>query len=106
MPEAKVPCESCPWVAKGKRLAGSGQSDAERLDVASGAWRACVEDGGTCWGAVKFTQSPAAAELRNPVRPAVGRQQTPEAPDHRPTITDPTTAVDFVSSGPTKEDDA
>lgn len=96
MPD-KVPCENCPWVARGKRLAAAGQPQEERHRVACGGWRACDEDGGTCWGAVRFTQSDAAAAYREPI-PAVARQQGPDTPDHTPTTVKPTTTVDFVSA--------
>lgn len=101
MPEAKVPCESCPWTAKGKRPMAASVSEVDKARAAESGWFACAEDGGTCYGAVRFTQS-ADAEL---IREAAARRQGPDTPDHRPTITTPTTAVDFLSTPPSELDD-
>jgi hypothetical protein len=101
MPEAKVPCESCPWVATGKKRAAIPETD--RAAVAAGAWRACEEDGGTCYGAVRFTASAAATAYREPAgeaQLAVSRQQAPTTADHRTTHTAaPAQGVDFITTG-------
>lgn len=95
MPEARMPCETCPWIARGKKRAGP--SEDERREVANGAWRACEEDGGTCYGAVRFTASDAAAAYL--VAPAAARAQAPEQPNHTPTTTAaPAQGVDFITT--------
>lgn len=101
MPEAKVACESCPWPATAKRAAAATITEDVKRETADGIAQDCREDGGTCYGAVRWAMSPMAEPYRHP--PAAGRGQAPETPDHRPAITAPTTAVDFVSTDP-KED--
>lgn len=100
MPD-RVPCEGCPFVRRQKRKPGHGQPPEEVHRVANGGWRACDEDGGTCWGAVAFTKSDEALTYQQPPeadRPAVARQQQPETPADRPTITKPGTALDFITT--------
>lgn len=104
MPEAKVPCESCPWPATKRRSLGGGVSDALKREAAEGYAIACTEDGGTCYGAVRFAMDPVAERWREPPPAPVGRMQGPDTPDHRPDFTTPTTAVDFVPT-PTSDQD-
>jgi hypothetical protein len=106
MPEAKVPCETCPWVASGKKRAAIPED--ERRAVAGGAWRACEEDGGTCYGAVRFTASEAGAAYREPPghdQLAKARQQQPLPVDHRTThTTAPAQGVDFITTEGTHDE--
>lgn len=102
MPEAKVPCESCPWLPRGKRAARSGIPEETVRRVADGYAEACREDGGTCYGAVRFAMSDDADAFR---LPPAGRGQGPDTPDHRPAFITPTTAVDFVPTPPSELDD-
>ena len=100
MPD-RVPCEGCPFVRRQKRKPGHGLPQEEVHRVANGGWRACDEDGGTCWGAVAFTKSDDALTYQQPPepeRPAVARRQQPETPADRPTITKPGTALDFITT--------
>lgn len=101
MPEAKVACESCPWPAKGKRPAGATIPDDVKREVAGGIAVDCREDGGTCYGAVRFAMSDAADEYRQPV----GRQQGPDMQPRQLDFTPPTTVVDFVPTPPSELED-
>lgn len=104
MPEARVPCESCPWPARGKRPAAASMADDVKREAAQGIAQDCREDGGTCYGAVRWCMSADADPWREPEpAPAVARQQVPETPDHTVDRITPTTAVDFVSA-PQSED--
>lgn len=102
MPEARVPCESCPWTATSKRPAGARIPEDTKREAASGIALACTEDGGTCYGAVRFAMSADADTWRGP---PVARGQGPDTPDRQLDFTTPTTAVDFVPTPPSELED-